>query len=117
MLTMGNRGAIDLERKLEAEKIEFFFVSDPREKDNPDRMAEAEQPVVLSTVYSAKGMEFPNVVLCCTPREGMHPEELRSAIYVGMTRATENLVVLAEKEHVFAADFAAAAEGRARIDN
>ncbi|MEJ7792406.1 MAG: 3'-5' exonuclease [Gaiellaceae bacterium] len=115
ILAMGNREAIDLERQLVAEKLEFFFVSDPRHKDNADRMAEAEEPIVLSTVYSAKGMEFPNVVLCCTPREGMEPEELRSAIYVGMTRATENLVVLAAKDHVLADELVAAAEDRARI--
>lgn len=116
MLAMGTREAIDLERELVAEQLEFFFVSDPRQKDNPDRMAEAEEPVVLSTVYSAKGMEFPNVVLCCTPCEGMDVEELRSAIYVGMTRATENLVVLVARDHMLGAELAAAAEGRAQID-
>jgi AAA domain/UvrD-like helicase C-terminal domain len=114
LLTIDRRETTGLRKELEKAKVEFFLVADNSSKD---RFAEVNEASVLATVYSAKGMEFPNVVLCCTPREGMDGEELRSAIYVGMTRATENLIVLVEKDHVFAPEFAAAAEGRARIDD
>ncbi len=99
LLTMGNQQAIDLARLLRSESIEYFFVSDPKHRTNRDRVASAEAPVILSTVYGAKGLEFPDVVVCCTPRDGQEPDALRSAIYVGMTRATERLVVVAEQNH------------------
>ena len=115
LLTIGNRQAIDLERRLRHENIPFFFVTDPQKDDNKDRVAEALEPVIVSTVYSAKGLEFPSVVLCCTPRENQTLDELRSTLYVGMTRATERLTVLAEPDHPLAAELRAAAEERGRI--
>lgn len=115
MLCMGNRQAIELERRLRAEGMEFFFVTDPQSKQNPDHVAEAQEAIILSTVYSAKGMEFPNVVLCCTPRDRQELDSLRSAIYVGMTRATERLLVFAENDHPLAGDIEGAARGRGRL--
>jgi AAA domain/UvrD-like helicase C-terminal domain len=115
LLTIGNRQAIDLERRLRSERIPFFFVTDPQKDENKDKVAEALEPVILSTVYSAKGLEFPSVVLCCTPRENQTLDELRSTIYVGMTRATERLTVLAEPDHPLAAELRIAAEERGRI--
>ncbi len=116
MLCMGNRQAIELERRLRAEGMEHFFVTDPQNKQNPDRVADAQQAIILSTVYSAKGMEFPNVVLCCTPRDRQELDSLRSAIYVGMTRATERLFVFAESDHPLAGDIEGAARGHGRLN-
>ena len=115
LLTIGNRQAIDLERRLRDESIPFFFVTDPRQDVNKDLVAGALESVIVSTVYSAKGLEFPSVVLCCTPRENQTLDELRSALYVGMTRATERLTVLAEPDHPLAAELRVAARERGRI--
>jgi superfamily I DNA/RNA helicase len=115
LLTMGNREAIDLERRLRREKISFFFATDPQRDANRDKIAEALEPVVLSTVYSAKGLEFPRVVLCGAPREGQPLDELRSTLYVGMTRATERLTVVVAKDNPLADDLRKAAEQRGRL--
>jgi superfamily I DNA/RNA helicase len=115
LLTIGNRQAIDLEQRLLSEKIPFFFVSDPQKEKNKDKVAGALEPIIVSTVYSAKGLEFPSVVLCCTPRANQTLAELRSTLYVGMTRATERLTVLAEPDHPLAAELRVAAEERGRI--
>ena len=115
VLTMSNRQAIDIERRLRVASIEHFFVTDPQKKENRDHVDEAIDPVILSTVYSAKGMEFPTVVLVCTPRHGQEAEELRRSIYVGMTRATARLTVLAESSHPLAEDLKAAAAQRGRL--
>lgn len=115
-LCIGNRQAIELERGLRSEKVPFFFVTDPQKEENKERVAEALEPIILSTVYSAKGLEFPSVVLCCTPRANQTLEELRSTLYVGMTRATECLTVLAEPDHPLATDLRLAAGERGRID-
>ena len=108
VLTMTNHEGIELERRLRSAGIEHYFVTDPQKKQNRDRVADTTAPVILSTVYSAKGMEFPNVVLCCTPRPDQESEELRRLIYVGMTRASDRLVVFADAEHPLAADLEAA---------
>jgi hypothetical protein len=115
LLTMGNRQAIDLERRLRSENVPFFFVTDPQNDENKDKIAEALESIVVSTVYSAKGLEFPTVVLCCTPRENQTLDELRSTLYVGMTRATGRLTVIVEPDHPLAPDLRAAAEERGRI--
>ena len=115
VLTMSNRQAIDIERRLRVASIEHFFVTDPQKKENRDHVDEAIDPVILSTVYSAKGMEFATVVLVCTPRHGQEAEELRRSIYVGMTRATARLTVLAESSHPLAEDLKAAAARRGRL--
>ena len=72
--------------------------------------------VKLMTLHSAKGLEFRSVVLSCTPRDGAQDaDELRMTIYVGMTRATEQLAVFADESHLLAADLRAAAEAKGRL--
>lgn len=66
-------------------------------------------------MHSAKGLEFPAVILCGTPRSAMDDEELRSVLYVGMTRATERLEVVVDRRHPLLDDLQRAAEGGARI--
>jgi hypothetical protein len=118
LLTIGNSQAIDLERRLRRENLPFFYVTDPQQTQNRDEVAGALEPIVLSTIYSAKGLEFPSVILCCTPRSGQHPDEVRPILYVGMTRATDALTILADPAHPLAADLRAAADdlGRIRIE-
>ena len=54
--------------------------------------------VKLMTVHTSKGLEAPNVILygnfpVNTPRYRNNPEE-RKVMYVGITRAKDNLVLL-----------------------
>jgi superfamily I DNA/RNA helicase len=104
ILTMGNEEAIVIERRLLAANIPFFFASDPQNRSNRDSAGSALEPIVLSTIYTAKGLEFPNVVVSCAARLGQDVNELRMSLYVGMTRATERLTVLIDPEHLLAAD-------------
>jgi hypothetical protein len=109
ILTVGNQEAISVERRLAGAGVPFFFASDPVNRRNRDTLGEAVEPVVLSTIYTAKGLEFANVVLCCTPRPGQDADELRKSLYVGMTRATERLTVLMDPAQVLAPDLRRAA--------
>jgi superfamily I DNA/RNA helicase len=115
VLYIGSQGAA-LARTLRSVGLDYFWVTDPQKQANRTLIAEATEPVILSTVYSAKGMEFPSVVLSCTPRDVEQDlEELRRAIYVGMTRATERLTVFAGESHPLADDLKRAAEEKGRL--
>jgi superfamily I DNA/RNA helicase len=111
VLAIGNREAIRVERALRDVQVPLFFLSDPQQRSNRDAIADVDEPVVLSTVYSAKGLEFPDVILCCEPRSDQDPDELRKAIYVGMTRATERLTVFMDPDHPLASELQQAAGG------
>ncbi len=93
--------AIEYERNAEEPTLAGFLelatlVSDI---DNYD---EEQDSVVLMTLHSAKGLEFPNVFLCGL-EEGLFPgirsvtdediEEERRLCYVGITRAKKNLYI------------------------
>jgi superfamily I DNA/RNA helicase len=116
LLYLGTREGREIAKALDAAGVEYFWASDPVAKGNRDRIAETLAPVVLSTVRSAKGLEFRSVVLSCTPREVEQDlDELRMTIYVGMTRATEQLAVFAHESHPLAGDLRAAAEAKGRL--
>lgn len=83
------------EKTLEAFLAQISLVTDL------DNLAENEDRVVLMTLHTAKGLEFP-VVFLCGMEEGVFPhsralldegelEEERRLCYVGMTRAQEKL--------------------------
>jgi hypothetical protein len=62
--------------------------------------------IVLSTIHSAKGFEFSHVVLCGY-LDDKPPERSnlsRRLIYVGMTRATHELVLTCSGHHPYIAD-------------
>jgi hypothetical protein len=116
LLYVGTRQGREIAKALDAAGVEYFWAADPDEKGNRDRIAETLAPVVLSTVASAKGLEFRSVVLSCTARdEDQDLDELRMTIYVGMTRATEQLAVFADESHPLAGDLRAAAEAKGRL--
>ncbi len=96
--------AVEGERGLQGFLEEVALVSDV---DNYDADADA---VTLMTLHSAKGLEFP-VVLIAGLEEGLLPhanaqqteseiEEERRLFYVGMTRAQKELVLAAASERV-----------------
>jgi hypothetical protein len=76
---------------------EAFWLSDPRDSKSKDRLADVKSPIIVSTVHSAKGLEFPYVVLCGLWRDNVDGEDNRRVAYVGMTRATEFLAVVSRE--------------------
>jgi hypothetical protein len=102
-------------RSLQRADIEFFDVTGNVGSPNRKRIGSATQAVVLSTIHSAKGLEFPAVVLCGTPRAEMAIDELRNVLYVGMTRATEHLEVVVDQRHPLVDELRRSAEPSARI--
>lgn len=84
--------------------VGVFWMNDPADKNAKDRISETREPVVLSTIQSAKGLEFPFVVLCGLWRDGDDAESNRKLAYVGMTRATAKLAVVTRQGHPLVAD-------------
>lgn len=90
--------------QLRYQGIEVFWATNPFDKTARDRLAEASAPVILSTIHSAKGLEFPRVVVCELGREDDDLETARKLAYVGMTRATNELCVVTTTSHPLAPD-------------
>jgi len=97
-----------LQRRLVERGVPFLWVTDPEHTGNRTRLGADPTKVALSTIHSAKGFEFVHVFLC--GYLDSKPEETpwlnRRLIYVGMTRATEQLVLTASGHHPFIADLA-----------
>jgi hypothetical protein len=75
-----------------------FWTTDPNNHENRLKAASTSSPVVLSTVDSAKGLEYRNVVLFGLPssdEEGAVWQRART--YVGATRATDNLTIVVQE--------------------
>ena len=89
--------------------VPFFWVTDPDQVGNKRLLGADPGKVVLSTIHSAKGFEFVHVFLCGYLDD--KPEETkvlnRRLIYVGMTRATNELVLTASGDHPYIADLEA----------
>lgn len=94
--------AMEYEKSTEESSLEGFLenISLVADVDNYD---EAQDAVVLMTLHSAKGLEFP-VVFLCGMEEGIFPsyrsvfeeselEEERRLCYVGITRARKKLYI------------------------
>ncbi len=94
--------AMEFDKKREQKSLEAFLeeVSLMSDVDNYD---EEQDAVVLMTLHSAKGLEFP-VVFLCGMEEGIFPgyrsiidesalEEERRLCYVGITRAQKSLYI------------------------
>jgi len=86
--------------------IPVFWLNDPDCKPNRDHAGEDTSKVVLSTIHSAKGLEFRHVVLCGYLDDRPVADSFlnRRLIYVGMTRATHELVLTASGRHPYIAD-------------
>lgn len=94
-------GLID---QLNLHGIDFFWGTDPHNRNAKHEIATATAPIVVSTIHSAKGLEFPRVILCELGRDGDDLETQRKLAYVGMTRATEELFVVTTTHHQLARD-------------
>ncbi|MBE6063451.1 MAG: ATP-dependent DNA helicase PcrA [Clostridium butyricum] len=103
--------AVDFERNSEDKSLSAYLEKVSLVQDT-DKMEEDDDTVVLMTVHSAKGLEFP-VVFMVGMENGMFPgnasfekesemEESRRLCYVGITRAKETLFMTsAEVRRVF----------------
>lgn len=98
--------------KLKAAGLGVFLVPDGnnQEAKNAKRMlAYSSEPVVVCSVYNVKGLEFPRVVLCGLRDPKVSLEDNRKLLYVGMTRASDYLTVIATKGFPLLPDLEAAA--------
>ena len=85
---------VALERRLVQLRVPVFWLTDPADKGKRNQFSSIREPVVLTTIHSAKGLEFDRVVLCGLHHPELDPGANRKLAYVGMTRAREELVVV-----------------------
>lgn len=85
------------------QRIPLSWATDPSEHDARDHIGEDPTKIVLSTIHSAKGLEFRNVILCgfLDDKPPAESRVSRSLIYVGMTRATHELTLSASGKHPY----------------
>lgn len=89
-----------------AEGLPVFWVTDPSQGRNKDEAGADDSKIALSTIHSAKGLEFRHVFLCgyLDDSPPMQERMNRRLIYVGMTRASHELVLTASGNHPYIAD-------------
>lgn len=93
-----------LAREFDRYGINAFWVGDPDQPKNKDNVGMTDSPVVLSTIHSAKGLEFPNVIVTGITGDSTDPERMvrdRKTLYVGFTRAVNELVVLPGRDNAY----------------
>jgi AAA domain/UvrD-like helicase C-terminal domain len=84
--------------------VDHIWLSDPRDRSRRDHLTKSSAPLVLSTIHSAKGLEFADVVVCglWSPHEDLQGN--RRLAYVGMTRAMDRLFVVTTRGNPFAGE-------------
>ena len=65
--------------------------------------------MIVSTIQSAKGLEFPDVVVCGLGAPDGDLTAARKLLYVGFTRAVDRLAVVVGADSPFRDDLARAA--------
>ena len=93
---------------LAAAQLPHFWVTDPKSPRNRDQVGSTDEAVVVSTIHSAKGLEFPKVIVCglggTKTKPGQAVLNNRKLLYVGFTRATEELVVVTTDDSPYRVD-------------
>ncbi len=87
--------------KLNNDRIPYYWAQQGPSKAKYDAR---ENKVLLTTIHSAKGLEFSRVILIGVGDLGENPDRVEAdarLLYVGMTRAREGLVVSASKKTPF----------------
>ncbi len=97
-----------LEEKMMERDIDVFRLADPHRRDAKEEFIHADSPVILSSIHSSKGLEFPHVVMCGVWTDRGDADVNRRLVYVGMTRAMESLVVISTEGHPLASDLRSA---------
>ena len=105
-----SKRAGEIVQALQQENLQVFWVTDPNNKHNKDLVGSADEPIIVSTIASAKGLEFPLVIVHGL---GVREDETtaRKLLYVGFTRAIDQLAVVVARDSPFVADVTAAAQG------
>ena len=88
------------------ERLALFWATDPADRQASSRIGDDPSKIVLSTIHSAKGLEFRHVILCgfLDDKPPAESRVSRSLIYVGMTRATHELTLSASGKHPYLVD-------------
>jgi hypothetical protein len=89
---------------LRAAAIPTFWVTDRQHDENKDRAGSADEAVIVSTIQSAKGLEFPDVVVCGLGVYDGDRTTTRKLLYVGFTRAVDRLTVVPRADSPFRDD-------------
>lgn len=86
--------------------VPYRWATDPNDRSGKDTLGADAEKVVLSTIHSAKGLEWRHVVLFAIFDDRPEPDcgVSRRLIYVGMTRATEELAVSRSGQHRYMVD-------------
>jgi hypothetical protein len=95
-----------LKRTLTSLGIAYSWATDPDRPAGKDTLGADPDRVVISTIHSAKGLEWRHVVLVAIFDDRPESDRTlnRRLIYVGMTRATEELAISASGKHRYLAD-------------
>jgi hypothetical protein len=80
--------------RLKEEGIGVYWLTNPDDREARDKLENVSDPVILSTIFSLKGLEFPYIVICGVWRDDFDKVSNRRVAYVGMTRATDYLAVI-----------------------
>ena len=94
-------------RALDSFAVHCRWVNDHHFRPGTEALAAPRDWVAISTIASAKGLEFPYVLLCGYLDDRPPEQEAivnRRLVYVGMTRATHQLVLTASGKHPYIAD-------------
>jgi superfamily I DNA/RNA helicase len=88
--------------------VPYCWATNPDDRNAKDTLGAAPDPerVVLSTIHSAKGLEWRHVVLVAIFDDRPESDRTlnRRLIYVGMTRATEELAISTSGRHRYLVD-------------
>jgi len=88
-----------LARDLKAAGVDVYWATNKRNRGSKAGLATATEQVILSTIHSCKGLEYPHVIICGIWKEKAEVEENRKLAYVGMTRATDRLTIITRTGH------------------
>lgn len=82
---------------LDKENIGYSLLSEQ------DSTKELDQSIILATIEDSKGLEFEKVYLCCLCNNYFKDNEIDTVklIYVGMTRAVEELYLICSEDNIY----------------
>jgi len=102
----GFQWPVNLVKALSREGVPCFWVTDPEGWSNKDNVGADPSKVTLSTIHSAKGLEWKHVFLCGYLDDKPEKDLIlnRRLVYVGMTRATDELILTVSGQHPYIVD-------------
>jgi len=97
---------VTLKKAFDRGGIPYRWATDPNDRSGKDTLGADPDKVVVSTIHSAKGLEWRHVVLFAIfdDRPEFDRSVNRRLIYVGMTRATEELAISQSGHHRYMVD-------------